>query len=147
MCYLMILPIIGSSTELALFHVGCRPSLHVGLSWCLYLTLSQNGPCSTYIWPWLVIKACPTLTSDDERNLIPSPCQNGRTLTSDHGRNLILSPCQNGPTLTSDLLIRMSQPLYLSYSSEWPSPYIWTWKEPHPLTMSECPSPYIWPTR
>ena len=30
-CYLMILLVIGSSTEPALFHAGCRPTLHVGL--------------------------------------------------------------------------------------------------------------------
>ena len=30
-CYLMILLVTGRSTEPALFHVGCRPSLHVGL--------------------------------------------------------------------------------------------------------------------
>jgi len=30
-CYLMILLVIGSSTEPSLFHDGCRPSLHVGL--------------------------------------------------------------------------------------------------------------------
>ena len=48
-CYLMILVITGISTEPALFHVGCRPSLHVGLLQRLYLTLSQNGPPNTYI--------------------------------------------------------------------------------------------------
>ena len=42
-CYLMILLVTGSSTEPALFHVGCRPSLHVGLLQRLYLTSSQNG--------------------------------------------------------------------------------------------------------
>ena len=30
-CYLIILLVTRSSTEPALFHVGCRPSLHVGL--------------------------------------------------------------------------------------------------------------------
>ena len=48
-CYLSILLIIGSSIEPALFHVGCRPSLHIGLLQLLYLTLSHNGPLSTYI--------------------------------------------------------------------------------------------------
>ena len=47
-CYLLILLVIGSSTEPTLFHVGCRPSLHVGLFQHLYLTLSQNVPPSTY---------------------------------------------------------------------------------------------------
>ena len=50
-CYLVILLFTWSSTEPALFHAGCRPSHHVGLLQCLYLTLSQNGPPSTYIWP------------------------------------------------------------------------------------------------
>ena len=48
-CYLVIRLITGSSTEPTLFHVGCRPSLHVGLLQRLYLTLSQNGPLNTYI--------------------------------------------------------------------------------------------------
>ena len=43
-CYLMILLVRGSSTEPALFHASCRPSLHVGLIQRLYLTPSQNGP-------------------------------------------------------------------------------------------------------
>ena len=30
-CYLSILLVTGSSTEPALFHVGCRPRIHVGL--------------------------------------------------------------------------------------------------------------------
>ena len=30
-CYLSILLVIGSSTDPSLFHVGCRPILHVGL--------------------------------------------------------------------------------------------------------------------
>ena len=30
-CYLSILLVIGSSTDPAFFHVGCMPSLHVGL--------------------------------------------------------------------------------------------------------------------
>ena len=33
-------------------------------------------------------------------------------------------PCQNGPALTSDLLVRMVQPLHLTYSSEWPITHI-----------------------
>ena len=43
-CYIMILLIIGSSTEPALFHAGCRPSLHVGLLQHLYLTCSSERP-------------------------------------------------------------------------------------------------------
>ena len=48
-CYLMILLVIGSSTEPALLHVGCRPTHHVGLHPALTSDL-------------LVRKACPTLT-------------------------------------------------------------------------------------
>ena len=48
-CYLMILLITGSYTEPSLFHAGCRPRLHAGISHCLYLTLSHNGPSITYI--------------------------------------------------------------------------------------------------
>ena len=48
-CYLMILLIIGSSIEPALFHARCRPSHHVGLLLCLYLTLKSEWPPITYI--------------------------------------------------------------------------------------------------
>ena len=48
-CYLMILLVIGSSIEPALFHAGCRPSLHVGFLPALISTLSQNGLPNTYI--------------------------------------------------------------------------------------------------
>ena len=58
-----ILLVIRISTDPTLFHVGCRPTLHVGLQH-LYLTLSQNGPPISYIWPHLVRKARPALTSD-----------------------------------------------------------------------------------
>ena len=72
-CYLSILLVIGSSIEPTLFHVGCRPSLHVGIHHLqhLYLTKSkrpsqhlhltmwgkhpppcQTGTPNTYIWPW-----------------------------------------------------------------------------------------------
>ena len=47
----MILLITGSSTELALFHAGCRPSHHVGIHLALTFDL-------------LVRKEHPTLTSD-----------------------------------------------------------------------------------
>ena len=50
-CYLMILLIIGSSTEPALFHADCRPTHHVGLHPALTSDL-------------LVIKAHPALTYD-----------------------------------------------------------------------------------
>ena len=73
-CYLSILLVIGISIEPTLFHVVCRPTLHVGIHQCLYMTLSQNGSASTYIWPLEehihhhVRKACPRLTSDHGRN-------------------------------------------------------------------------------
>ena len=51
---ILILLIIGSSIE---------PTLHVDIQH-LYLTLSQKGLHSSYIWPHLVRKACPALTSD-----------------------------------------------------------------------------------
>ena len=41
-CYPSILLIIGSSTEPALFHAGCRPSLHVGLHLLQHLYLTQS---------------------------------------------------------------------------------------------------------
>ena len=44
MCYLMILLVTGSSTEPAFFHAGCRPSHHVHLLQCLYLTYSSEWP-------------------------------------------------------------------------------------------------------
>ena len=45
-CYLMILLVTESSTNPALFHVGCRPSLHVGLLQHIW-PACQNGPSST----------------------------------------------------------------------------------------------------
>ena len=50
-CYLMILLVTRSSTEPALFHVVCKPSLHVGIFPALISDL-------------LVRKAHPALTSD-----------------------------------------------------------------------------------
>ena len=41
-CYLMILLVTGSSIEPALFHDGCRPSLHVVILQHLYLTYSSE---------------------------------------------------------------------------------------------------------
>ena len=61
----MILLVTRSSTEPTLFHVGCRPSLHVGLLQYLYLTLSQNGQHSH-------------LTM---RGTHPTPCQKGTLFT------------------------------------------------------------------
>ena len=41
--YLSILLVTGSSTEATLFHVGCRPILHVGLD-LQHLYLTMGGP-------------------------------------------------------------------------------------------------------
>ena len=80
-CYLLILLVIGSSTEPSLFHASCRPSLHVGIHLLQHLYLAMGGthprtmlerstqhlhltmggthppPCekgmpNTHIWPW-----------------------------------------------------------------------------------------------
>ena len=47
-CYLCILLIIGSSIKPTLFHVGCKPSLHVFLHLLqhLYLTMGGTHPSS-----------------------------------------------------------------------------------------------------
>ena len=84
-CYLSILLIIGSSTELALFHVGCR-------SWHIYPTMGG-----------------PALTSDHGSPSFP-PCQKVPTLTSNHGRP-ILPPCQKGPACNH---VRKTQHLHLT---------------------------------
>ena len=60
----MILLVTGSSTELALFHVVCRPSLHVGLSPALTSDLLVRKECSALTSDLIVRKACPALTSD-----------------------------------------------------------------------------------
>ena len=61
----MILLITGSSTEPALFHVGCRPSLHVGLSSTLISDLLVKMARPTLTSDLLVRKERPALTSDD----------------------------------------------------------------------------------
>ena len=68
----MILLVTGSSTEPALFHVGCRPTHHVGLLLALTSDL-------------LVKKAHPTLTSDHVgTNPIIISERQRPTLTFDH---------------------------------------------------------------
>ena len=62
--YLMILLITGSSTELALFHVGCRPTHHVGLRPALTSDLLIRKACPVLTSDLLVRKARPALTSD-----------------------------------------------------------------------------------
>ena len=60
----MILLVIGSSIEPALFHAGFRPSLYVGLRPTLIsdLLVSMARPALTF--DLLVRKAHPALTSD-----------------------------------------------------------------------------------
>ena len=96
-CYLSILFVTGSSTEPALFHVGCRPSLHVGLHFF-----------STYIWPW--------------KEHIQEPCQKGFPNTcigpwKEHIHHHVRKAC---PTLTSDHVGILPTTL-----SERPSTHIW----------------------
>ena len=56
--------VIGSSTEPALFHAGCRPSHQVGLRPALTsdLHIRKARPALTY--DLLIRKAYPALTSD-----------------------------------------------------------------------------------
>ena len=60
----MILLVIGSSIEPALFHVGCRPSHHVGLRPALTFDLLVKKARPALTSDLLVRKACPALTSD-----------------------------------------------------------------------------------
>ena len=111
-CYLSILLVIGSSTELALLHVGCRPSLHVGLHILqhLYLTMGGthptsilDGPPNTYILPW---RNTSSIRVRKDR----------RTLRSNHGRN------------TSNIHIRKAQHSHMTMGGT------------HPASMSERPA-------
>ena len=74
----MILLVIGSSTELAFFHAGCRPSHQVGLRPALTSDLLVKKACPTLTSDLLVRKARPALTS----NLLVRKAR--PTLTSDH---------------------------------------------------------------
>ena len=56
--------VIGSSTEPALFHAGCRPSHQVGLRPALISDLLVRKARPALTSDLLVRKACPTLTSD-----------------------------------------------------------------------------------
>ena len=62
---------------------------------------------------------------------------------------------KKGPTLKSNLLIKMAQHLYLTYSLEWPSTYIWPTRQngpaltsdhvrTHPTVISEWPPVPDW---
>ena len=48
-CYLSNLLAIGSSSDLALFHAGCRPSLHVGLHLLQHLYPTMGGPAYHHV--------------------------------------------------------------------------------------------------
>ena len=48
-CYLSILLVIVSSTDPTLFHVGCRPILHVGLHIIQHLYLTQSERPSQHL--------------------------------------------------------------------------------------------------
>ena len=74
--YLLIILVTGSSTEPTLFHAGCRPTLHVGLQ-RLYLTLSQNGLPSSYIYLILSERHA-------QHSHLTSSCKKGPALTSNH---------------------------------------------------------------
>ena len=60
----MILLIIGSSTDPAFFHAGCRPIHHVGLFPTLTSDLLVRKACPTLTYDLLIRKACPVLTFD-----------------------------------------------------------------------------------
>ena len=135
-CYLSILLVIGSSTEPSLFHVGCRPSLHVGLHLLQHLYLNMGGthPAiiserpNTHIWPWeaqpATLSEWPITYIRPWEEHIPQPCRKGSTLISNHGRN------------TSCNHVRMAQHSHLTMGvthpktmSEWTSTYIRPWEE------------------
>ena len=63
-CYLMILLVIGSSTELSFFHAGCRPSHQVNLRPALTSDLLIRKACPPLTSDLLVRKACLALTFD-----------------------------------------------------------------------------------
>ena len=112
-----ILLVTGSSIEPSLFHVGCRPSLHVGIHLLqhLYLTVGGTHPASMLERPTqhLYLTMGGTHPSSmSERHAQHShltmgglACHHVRkarpTLISDHGRPS-LPPCQKGPALTYD---------------------------------------------
>ena len=94
----MILLIKGISTEPALFHVGCRPSLHVVLLPGLISDPKSKWPTQPLIWSCRnqsynhIRKARPTCTSDHVGHL-PQPSQKGLALTS-------VNQCRKGSALT-----------------------------------------------
>ena len=91
-CYLMILLITGSSIEPSFFHVGCRPSHHVGLRPALTSDL-------------LVRKAHPALTSDHVGTNPIIISERPNTHIHQHDRTSLSS-------------VKRLQHLYLTYSLE-----------------------------
>ena len=142
----MILLVTGSSTEPTLFHAGCKPSLHVGLLQCLYLTLSQNGLPSTYIWPWeehiqhYVRKARQALTFDYERNQSSHICQKGLALTSSGMIGHTIYYPRKGSTLIFDH-VRNQSILYIKRALHLHS----TMQGTNPIYMSKGLYTYIQP--
>ena len=118
MCYLMILLIIGSSTEPAFFHAGCRPSHHVGLLQHLYLTYSSE-------WPTQHLH----LTYSSERHALTSELVGTKSY--------ILARMAPSPKL-SYLVIDQVPPF-----PEWHSALTSDMEGTNPLTMTEWLSPYI----
>ena len=90
-CYLSILLVIGSSTELALFHDGYRPSLHVGIHLLQHLYLTQSEKTAQHLHLTMGGTHPPPCQKGIPNNHI-WPSQEGPALTSDHGRPN-LPPC------------------------------------------------------
>ena len=93
-CYLSILLIIGSSTKPTLFHVGCRPSLHVGHHLLQHLYMIQSERLAQHLYLTMGGTYPRTMPERPSQHLHltmggthPPPCQKGSSLTSDHGRN------------------------------------------------------------
>ena len=75
-CYLLILLVTGSSIEPALFHVGFRPSLQVGLHLLQHLYLTKSKRLAQHLHLTMVGNSSQTMPK-------------GLALISDHDRKLI----------------------------------------------------------
>ena len=150
----MILLVTGSSIELALFHAGCRPSLHVGLHLLqqLYLTMGGTHPTSmserpAQHWHLTMRGTHPTYMSErictyiwpcEEH--IHHTCQKGSALTFDHARNQSNINVRKGFSLTSAHARNQSNIHVKRLCS-----YIWPWEEPIQHTCSKGLCTYIYP--
>ena len=85
-CYLMILLITWISTQLALFHAGCRPSHNVGL----HPTLTSDHVGTN---PIIISERQAQHSHLTMREPIPQPCQKGPTLTFDTCEEPIQHTC------------------------------------------------------